>query len=214
MQNSATVRAIHPRKQRAVRLYGIVTQLSAILANPAVVGGSRTLDRVALLADLLGFERWRVANLLNTESRSVLDFPEACQEAEPWIVAREEMLGAIQESSIVLLAYGVSEPTGRMRFHHRDQVRWLGTQLLDAKKLVVQVGDGPRHPSRWQRWTSRAYPGTEFVEALAASVRRSPLSVTNVNIGQERIAEPFVPLKQRSRSFTRTTSIRLGGIEL
>ena len=63
-------------------------------------------------------------------------------------------------------------PSGPALGHFRLQVRWVG-EVLAARGIesAYCFGDGPRHPSRWQRYTSRAHPDLSFEEAAVASLR-------------------------------------------
>ena len=90
--------------------------------------------------------------------------------ASDWLTARPAIEVAIGQASLVLLAYGVSEPTGVARMHFRAQVKWLGDLIDSVSSPPYQVGEGPRHPSRWHRWTSRTHPDLTFVEALRLSL--------------------------------------------
>ncbi|WP_208722094.1 hypothetical protein [Rhodococcus qingshengii] len=47
---------------------------------------------------------------------------------------------------------------------------WLTEEIADRSVPVWYVGDGPRHPSRWHRWTHRTYPEMPFIEALRNSI--------------------------------------------
>lgn len=74
----------------------------------------------------------------------------------------------------VLLAHGVCMPNGPAKRHFTAQTEWLHHQLDKHGLAPWQVGDGPRHPSRWQRYTSLHHPGASFPEALSLSLQRSP----------------------------------------
>lgn len=144
--------------------------LAAILANPPLTEGTRTLRRVELAADLLGFARVEVANLFAESSQTTNEIALLGANETGWLSARPPMMECITGAGGVLLAYGAGEPTGTARGHFRRQVEWLRDRVAASGLPVWQVGDGPRHPSRWQRWTHRAHPGVPFAEALRASL--------------------------------------------
>jgi hypothetical protein len=118
---------------------------------------------------MLGFETAEIVNLFAIPSRSVTDISMLGAELDGWTEARALLEPAIIACSGVLLGYGVAEPKGAARRHHRDQVDWLGKMLADTGRPTFQVGGEPRHPSRWQRWTARHYPHLTFSSALRSS---------------------------------------------
>ena len=144
--------------------------LVAVLANPPLTDGRRTLRRVELAARLLGFPEVGVANLFAVPSRATGAIAELGIEEKGWLEARSPLEGQLATARGVLLAYGASAPTGRARTHFRHQVEWLHHRIAMLNLPAWQVGDGPRHPSRWQRWTHRTYPEVSFADALRHSL--------------------------------------------
>ncbi|MEO5316321.1 DUF1643 domain-containing protein [Pseudarthrobacter sp. CC12] len=141
----------------------------AILANPSLTKGARTLRRVEMAAELLGFTKVRVANLFALPSHATGEIAVLGAEEDGWLTARELLEPSLQTAHGILLAYGATAPTGAARLHFGHQVEWLHG-LIAARQLPSwHVGDGPRHPSRWQRWTYRAHPGVPFTDALRSS---------------------------------------------
>lgn len=140
--------------------------LVAVLASPPTTPGDRTRARVELARQHLGADRVAIVNIFSRPTYRTTDISSEGEDESGWVAAREPISNAIADGAIGLLAYGTSMPTGVARFHHRAQVSWLHEALISASIPVFQVGDGPRHPSRWQRWTSRAYPNMAFTEAL------------------------------------------------
>ncbi|GAB3745549.1 DUF1643 domain-containing protein [Microlunatus parietis] len=132
--------------------------------------GTRTLRRVELAADLLGFARVEIANLFAESSQTTNEIALLGANESGWLSARQPLLDCITGAEGVLLAYGAAEPTGTARSHFRTQVEWLRDRIAASRLPEWQVGDGPRHPSRWQRWTHRAHPGVPFAEALRDSL--------------------------------------------
>ncbi|MEV5337827.1 DUF1643 domain-containing protein [Streptomyces sp. NPDC052676] len=145
-------------------------ELLCILANPPLRSGERTRGRLVLACDLLGFETFTMRNLFAVPSGTVTDISTLGATADGWAQARKQMESAFSACDGVLLAYGISEPTGAARKYHREQVRWVTERLVASGCQSFQVGDGPRHPSRWQRWTSRHHRELEFSAALEASL--------------------------------------------
>jgi len=144
--------------------------LLCVLANPPLTDGHRTLARVDQLRTLLGYDDVLVMNLFPVATRDVVAISREGALQRPWLEVRPLLAEAVQECDGALLAYGVSEPTGDARTHHREQVQWLNDHLAASSKTTHTIGAAPHHPSRWQRWTSRAHPGVRFADALAASV--------------------------------------------
>jgi len=146
--------------------------LVAVLSNPPVTDGQRTLRRVQLAAELLGFEDAVVANLFALPSHSTGAIATLGATEEGWLAARPSLEASLAASTGVLLAYGATSPTGPARHNFRAQVEWLTGHLAARDLPTWRVGDGPRHPSRWQRWTSRAHPDLSFPDALRVSLVR------------------------------------------
>ncbi|MBL7487500.1 DUF1643 domain-containing protein [Frankia sp. AgB1.9] len=144
--------------------------LLAVLTNPPLTPGTRTVRRVELAADLLGFTEVRVANLFSLPSAAAGEIDVLGATVEGWLMARDLLNTAINGADGVLLAYGATAPSGAARLHHGDQVAWLKQTIAATALPVWRVGDGPRHPSRWQRWTYRTHPGVPFRDALQRSL--------------------------------------------
>jgi hypothetical protein len=146
--------------------------LLAILANPAATSGSRTQARVDLARKALGFATVSVVNMFPIATLRSTDIGSVGKDPELWHDARTMMQTAFTSADAVLLAYGTSEPTGEARLHHRHQVEWLQARLSSLMMPAYVFGDGTRHPSRWQRYTSRHHPHLAFKEALQLSLRK------------------------------------------
>lgn len=146
-----------------------------VLSNPPLTDGARTLARLELARAALGASDLSVWNLFPEATTRTGDISRIGQQEAPWLSAREHLTGALTVADLVLLAHGVGEPSGHARKHYRAQVSWLQEQLSRHHLSVYRFGDGPRHPSRWQRWTSRTYPGVPFAEAVERSLMRVDL---------------------------------------
>jgi len=152
-----------------------------ILATPPVTSGSRTTARVDMASDIIGFSRPRVVNLFPIVTRSVTDISALGIEQDPWVVNRGALLDALGEANEVFLAYGVAEPSGPARVHHRSQVQWLHEQISQLELKTWTVGGRTRHPSRWQRYTSKIYPTLTFRDALKLSLQTEADNLGLVN---------------------------------
>lgn len=148
--------------------------LLAVLCNPSMTSGARTLARVQLASELLSFDDVVVANLFSLPSKSTRDIQQLGQLADPWIAARWPLVKQLERAGAVLLAYGLERPSGLAGEWHRAQVVWL-SEIISARELPqFWVGGGPRHPSRWQRRTSRRWPGMAFRDAVALELTPAP----------------------------------------
>jgi hypothetical protein len=144
--------------------------LVAVLANPPLTDGKRTLQRVSLAAELLGFDDVAVANLFSVPSHRTGAITELGIDADGWLAARGSLETCLGAGDGVLLAYGATSPSGEARVQFRQQVDWLHDRIAAEDLPTWHVGDGPRHPSRWQRWTYRAHPNVPFPDALRESL--------------------------------------------
>lgn len=173
--------------------------LLAVLANPPLSGGSRTLRRVEQAGLVLGHAWVEIVNLFSLPSRATGAIAELGMTDAGWLSARADIDAKLSEAEAVLLGYGTAPPTGPARTQFRAQVAWLHRRLIERDVPTWWVGDGPRHPSRWQRWTHRAHPDLAFTEALTcsfaaarltpieppASVSRSPGQTSKANVAAE-----------------------------
>jgi hypothetical protein len=156
---------------KAVPLTTTGGALVCVLANPPTTSGARTLGRVGRAAELLGYRDIEVVNLFPLATYRTGGINGLGTEAAHWHHARRPIEEALNRAAAVLIGYGTTEPAGLARGHHRDQVAWLRQRIVERKLPTYQVGDGPRHPSRWQRWTFRHHPEVPFSEALKLSLR-------------------------------------------
>jgi hypothetical protein len=161
-------------RSRDLRRVGRV--LVAVLSNPPTTSGARTVGRVEQARRALRCESVIVVNLFPIATYRNGEIREHGATSAPWLDARAAIESALDEADIALLGYGVQPPSGNARYLYSAQVSWLDSELTSRNLPTYVVGDGPRHPSRWQRFTSRAYPGVPFVDALpqALSTRTHP----------------------------------------
>lgn len=90
-----------------------------------------------------------------------------------WLAARYELACALDRASGILLAYGTGKPSGLAGNHQAAQIEWLKGEVGKRKLVTWTVGGKTRHPSRWQRYTYREFPGVDFLTALKASLTRT-----------------------------------------
>lgn len=149
-----------------------VSPLLAVLASPpSGTSGQRTLARVSMAAALIGCSDYQVANVFAEPTADVLAITAAGTTSKHWMTAREALEPLIEKADNVLFAWGKTEPAGPAREFHRAQIEWLICQTSQAAAAVWMVGAEPRHPSRWQRYTSREHPQLPFPEALDRALR-------------------------------------------
>lgn len=144
--------------------------LVAVLSNPPLTAGARTLGRVRLAERILGFDSHRVVNIFACPSHATGALGQLGIDDSGWLEARLEIVAGLDSASGVLLGYGSTPPVGAARTRFHAQVNWLAGHLTELGVPIWQLGDGPRHPSRWQRWTHRAHPGVDFAEAVQRSL--------------------------------------------
>lgn len=144
--------------------------LFAVRTDPPLTDGRRTLNRVTMAANLLRFDRVTVGNPFAVPSHATGAITELGVTPHGWAMAKSHLTDHLASSDGVLLAFGVTAPSGPARDHFRSQVRWLIERTVSLGLPTWQVGDGPRHPSRRQRWTSRAHPDLGFHKALRTSL--------------------------------------------
>jgi hypothetical protein len=121
---------------------------------------------VLVAAQILGFETVTIGNIFSLPTNRTGDISVIGGDPGGWMDAREELESQLRSADGVLLGYGCKEPSGIARQLHRNQVAWLDEQLDHFRQDVWWVGGQPRHPSRWQRHTSRLYPEMPFLDAL------------------------------------------------
>ena len=144
--------------------------LVAVLCNPPLTDGNRTLRRVQLAERILGFDMHCVVNIFARPSHATGALVRLGVDDSGWIEARPDISAGLGAARGVLLGYGSTPPAGLARNKFNDQIDWLAGHLMALGVPIWQLGDGPRHPSRWQRWTHRAHPDIAFEEAVKRSL--------------------------------------------
>ena len=140
--------------------------LLVVLSNPPTTSGIRTLQRVELARETLGYSSVAAANLFGIPTYRTGGISAVGIESNGWFTARAELREAIGAADAVILAYGCQEPSGFARQQFRDQLAWLEA-AIEVRDLPRWMIDGrPRHPSRWHRHTYAKHPELTFAEAL------------------------------------------------
>jgi hypothetical protein len=146
--------------------------LLIIGSNPPTTSGQRTLARAEQARHVLDFDRYEIVNLFSFPTYRTSGVSAAGISPDGWLDARQGLARALDGASAVLLAYGISKPSGEAAKHHVAQVKWLESEIDERGLPVWWVGGAPRHPSRWHRYTHRVHPETAFVTALTAALTR------------------------------------------
>lgn len=142
---------------------------------PSQTSGERTLRRVEVARQILGFDEARLVNLFAMPSYRSSGLGELGGSPEGWLAARGALDHGIMVAEAVVLAYGTQIPSGPARPHFRDQVAWLEERIATQQLPTWWVGGAPRHPSRWHRHTSRHHHGLDFTDALRISLVKRAL---------------------------------------
>lgn len=141
-------------------------QLLVVGSNPATTDGRRTLGRVEQARQVLGFDEVNIANIFSLPTYRSGNVSEVGISPDGWQEARGPLEEDLDRCDAVLLAYGVAEPSGVARRWHRQQIEWLEAEIAARLLPVWWVGEAPRHPSRWQRYTFRCFPNLDYQQAL------------------------------------------------
>jgi hypothetical protein len=156
-----------------------VRSLGAILINPPVGNGARTLSNLGVAARPLKCSELRVGNLFHiaTANSSAIGF--VGWEWDIWLPARENIVSVLAESDEILFAWGVSKLRAPVSEHFDRQVRWVSREAARCShRSAWIVGDGPRHPSRWHQFVSdrrQRTNGRSFEERLLAVLDSIPI---------------------------------------
>jgi hypothetical protein len=151
----------------------IVKHLVAVLASPPKrTNGQRTIARVQLAASVLQLDSFSICNLFPLATDDVNEISQLGFGTGAWHEGRQALEDELRAGDHVLFAWGLAEPLGPARAHHRDQVSWVRRRVRERHAVTWTLGGAPRHPSRWQRHTSATLPGVPFETALRASLSR------------------------------------------
>jgi hypothetical protein len=114
-----------------------------------------------------------ITNLIATPTSNVAEIATLDLRSEAWQEARDEILPAVLHADAVLLAYGIRVPSGPNREPWQRQVEWLLSEAIPLSTPCWMVGEGPTHPSRWQRVTTRVAAGVPMQDVLPSVLNRT-----------------------------------------
>lgn len=144
-----------------------MTGLGALLLNPPLTSGTRTLSHLGIAAELLGCDALDIANLFAVATRDVTAINDVGLSSDGWEAARPRLRQVIAESDHLLAGWGVSSLAGRAAIHRQSQVDYVRACARDVGKDCIWTLNGePRHPSRWHQYVSDRH-GRANGESLA-----------------------------------------------
>lgn len=127
-------------------------RLCAVLCNPPLTSGKRTIGRVRLAAEVIGCADFSVVNLFAWPTTSTNDLSQLGAGPQGWLAARPAIQERIEDSTDYLFAWGVGGVHGAAAHRLTEQASWLHDELATrGVEAVWQFGSRPRHPSRWNR---------------------------------------------------------------
>lgn len=155
--------------------------LGALLLNPPSAGGSRTIQRLKVAAELLNCGRLEIANLYSIATSDAGAINAVGQSIVGWEAARPRIEEVIAESDHLLAGWGVSGISGKAARHKEGQIEFVGlcANRMGHQSLWTLNGEA-RHPSRWHQYVSDKYgraTGTHFHERLGTVLTLVPVDV-------------------------------------
>src|SRR5580698_10304129 len=116
--------------------------LGALLLNPPVVGGVRTIRHLRVAADLLGCDRVEIANLFSIATRDVAGINEVGRSGDGWAAARPHLDRVIAASDQLLAGWGVSGLGGLAAQNQRIQLEYIGASAGEIGQNYVWTLNG------------------------------------------------------------------------
>jgi len=157
-----------------------VTKLGALLLNPPVVGGARTIRYLRVAADLLGCDHVEIANLFSIATRDVTAINEVGRSGDGWVAARLQLHQVIATSDHLLAGWGVGGLAGPAARHQQAQLEYVDACARDIGNDYIWTLNGePRHPSRWHQYVSDKHgraSGASLSERIVMVLRSVPLA--------------------------------------
>jgi hypothetical protein len=157
-----------------------VITLGAVLLNPPLAGGGRTIRHLRVAADLLDCDGLEIANLFSIATRDVTAINEIGRSCDGWEAARPRLHQVILASDHLLAGWGVSGLSGPAARHQQTQLDYVRTCAQEfAKDYIWTLNGEPRHPSRWHQYVSDRYgraSGASLSERLTMVLRPVPLA--------------------------------------
>ena len=132
-----------------------MTTLGALLLNPPLLGGARTVGQLHVVAELLKCDNVEIANLFAIGTRDITAINEVGQTITGWAAARSRLCEVIAASDQLLAGWGVSGLAGAAAQNQRAQLDYVRNCAEDIGKDYIWTLNGePRHPSRWHQYVS------------------------------------------------------------
>ena len=144
--------------------------------NPVPHERVTTSERnVRICADLLDCGGADIMNLHAWPTRDLPALAAVAHQAEGWLEARASIEYGLSKADVLIAGWGVGRFSRDARSHLENQLRWLATAAeVAGHDSAYQVGDPPRHPSRWRQFTSpvhERFDGATFEERLRNSLQ-------------------------------------------
>lgn len=131
--------------------------LGVILMNPPTGTGHATRRHLHVATEVLECNDFKIANLLATPTRSVVEITDAGKNPSAWGAARPALRALIRDADELLIGWGLGGGfSGAARHYFLEQVDWVWSEIARARPTprVWTVGPEPRHPSRWHQYVS------------------------------------------------------------
>lgn len=136
-------------------------RLVAVLASPPLTSGQRTMRQLHQAQGLLDCDEVVVANLFALPAQDLPALSQIGSDPDAWIMARPQLAQVLNETSVLLAAWGLPALSGAAAGHHRRQLVWFREQAEQrGHHLAWTVGGQPRHPSRWHQYMSDRHART------------------------------------------------------
>lgn len=129
--------------------------LGAILLNPPLTRGTRTVNSLCIAADILECDTVEVANLFSVPTRDVTVINSIGRSTAGWEAARTQLLQVVSESDHLLAGWGVSGLSGLASTRRLMQIEYVYSCARKTGKNAIWTLNGEaRHPSRWHQYVS------------------------------------------------------------
>lgn len=126
--------------------------LGAILLNPPIGAGARTINHLDHARKALGCNRMEIANLVNVQTLGIRDLSTAASQFDVWESSRIAVRSLLIKSDEVLFGWGISPLNGPAGIHLRTQSAWVTQEALNLHLRPWALGGEVRHPSRWHQY--------------------------------------------------------------
>lgn len=166
-----------------------MTTLGAILLNPPVTSGARTLQHLQAAARSLDCDSVEIANLFAVPTRDVTAINAVGQSSTGWDLAQDRLREIITASDHLIAAWGVSGLSGHTARQQRKQLEFVFCAARDVGQEHIWTLNGePRHPSRWHQYVSDRHArasGASLTERLAMVLKSVPIKTVCMEMDSE-----------------------------